>query len=260
MGTALAPGTYANLFLAGYEVKEFKSDLLHYSHFIDDTFAIIHGDISKVREFQERFGKLHPNMKMEWSQSRVSLQSIIFILRLEKEKGSDDSDNDTVLSGTSTSAVTLPQKRKQAKYIFRDIGTQATLLNASYNYIETKFFHDWVPGAELPGRRALSGRILDTEVENIQADIQKKATKPTQSVLTETGFFRQIRIHFGTTELYELGNIFALDGIEKKSPRGGYLRSYELNGKEGMDSMLAEFEEDPVAAQGTGSANDPQIV
>ncbi|KAJ7497892.1 hypothetical protein B0H11DRAFT_2384780 [Mycena galericulata] len=98
-------------------------------------------------------------------------------LRLEKEKGSDDSDNDTVLSGTSTSAVTL-----------------------------------------------------------------------------------QIRIHFGTTELYELSNIFALDGIEKKSPRGGYLRSYELNGKEGMDSMLAEFEEDPVAAQGTGSANDPQIV
>ncbi|KAJ6608851.1 hypothetical protein B0H10DRAFT_2438834 [Mycena sp. CBHHK59/15] len=71
----------------------------------------------------------------------------------------------------------------------------------------------------------------------------------------------QIRIHFGTTELYELGNIFAPNVIEKKSPWGGYLRSYELNGKEGMDSMLAEFEEDPVAAnKGTGSANDPQIV
>ncbi|KAJ6616924.1 hypothetical protein B0H10DRAFT_2190302 [Mycena sp. CBHHK59/15] len=60
-------------------------------------------------------------------------------------------------------------------------------------------------------------------------------------------------------ELYELGNIFAPDVIEKKSPWGGYLRSYELNGKEGMDSMLAEFEEDPVAAnKGTGSANDPK--
>ncbi|KAJ7495709.1 hypothetical protein B0H11DRAFT_1910461 [Mycena galericulata] len=51
----------------------------------------------------------------------------------------------------------------------------------------------------------------------------------------------QIRIHFETTELYELGNIFAPDVIEKKSPWGGYLRSYELNGKEGMDSMLAEL-------------------
>ncbi|KAJ6616252.1 ribonuclease H-like domain-containing protein [Mycena sp. CBHHK59/15] len=121
-------------------------------------------------------------------------------LRLEKEKESDDSDNDTstptVPSGTSTSAVTLPQKRKQATFsviseprlpVFKkqkqkqfesDILKFWTVLNASYNSIEipfvTKFFNDWVPGAELPGRRALSGRILDTEVENIQADIQKK--------------------------------------------------------------------------------------
>ncbi|KAJ6559004.1 hypothetical protein B0H10DRAFT_2236338 [Mycena sp. CBHHK59/15] len=43
-----------------------------------------------------------------------------------------------------------------------------------FSYTNRKFFNDWVPGAELPGQRALSGRILDTEVENIQADIQKK--------------------------------------------------------------------------------------
>lgn len=75
MGTALAP-TYANLFLTSYEVHvlpEFAHCLRYYGRFIDDTFAVIVGNIEMVLKYQEWFGNLHPNMKMEWSQSQLHL-------------------------------------------------------------------------------------------------------------------------------------------------------------------------------------------
>jgi hypothetical protein len=75
MGTSCAP-TYANLFLASYEapaLEEFKSFLLFYKRFIDDTFAIIKGTREDVERFQERFGSLHPNMRMEWTVSQHHL-------------------------------------------------------------------------------------------------------------------------------------------------------------------------------------------
>lgn len=85
MGTACAP-TYANLFLAGYEVPaldEFKDMLLFYRRFIDDTFAIIKGTIEDVRSFQRRFGSLHPNMRMEWTESRHRLPFLDVHVSLE---------------------------------------------------------------------------------------------------------------------------------------------------------------------------------
>ena len=72
MGTSCAP-TYANIFLASYEapaLEEFKLRLLFYKRFIDDTFAIIKGTREDVTHFQERFGSLPPNMRMQWSVSQ----------------------------------------------------------------------------------------------------------------------------------------------------------------------------------------------
>ncbi|KAJ7696919.1 hypothetical protein B0H17DRAFT_1197663 [Mycena rosella] len=59
MGTSCTP-TYANLFLASYEVpvlKEFETHLLFYKHFIDDTFAIVRGTREDVAEYQRRKGE-----------------------------------------------------------------------------------------------------------------------------------------------------------------------------------------------------------
>ena len=89
MGTTLAPD-YANLFLAGYEgpaLNEFRRHILYYGRFIDDTFAIIEGDLETVRKFQMRFGELHPNMKMEWSQSRYKLPFLDVSVSLEVAPG-----------------------------------------------------------------------------------------------------------------------------------------------------------------------------
>lgn len=89
MGTALAPD-YANLFLAGYEgpaLKEFQRHILYYGRFIDDTFAIVEGNLEDVRNFQKRFGELHPNMKMEWTQSRYKLPFLDVSVSLEVAPG-----------------------------------------------------------------------------------------------------------------------------------------------------------------------------
>ena len=89
MGTALAPD-YANLFLAGYEgpaLKEFHRQILYYGRFIDDTFAIIEGNLEAVLKFQKRFGELHPNMKMEWTQSRYKLPFLDVSVSLEVAPG-----------------------------------------------------------------------------------------------------------------------------------------------------------------------------
>ena len=89
MGTSLAPD-YANLFLAGYEgpaLKEFQKYLLYYGCFIDDTFAIIEGNLETVLAFQKRFGELHPNMKMEWTQSWYSLPFLDVSVSLETASG-----------------------------------------------------------------------------------------------------------------------------------------------------------------------------
>jgi hypothetical protein len=75
MGTATAP-TYANLFLALSEsgaLRDLKDIILFYKRFIDDIFAIIKGTREDVQRFQDRFGSLHPSMKMEWTVSQLHL-------------------------------------------------------------------------------------------------------------------------------------------------------------------------------------------
>lgn len=89
MGTACAP-TYANLFLAVLEVAplaELKDIILFYARFIDDGFAIIQGTIEDVQRFQKRFGELHPNLRMEWTQSRYRLPFLDVEVSLEVAPG-----------------------------------------------------------------------------------------------------------------------------------------------------------------------------
>jgi hypothetical protein len=85
MGTSCAP-TYANLFLASFEgpaLADFKEHILFYRRFIDDTFAIIKGSLEDVLQFQRRFGSLHPNMRMEWTQSQRALPFLDIQVSLE---------------------------------------------------------------------------------------------------------------------------------------------------------------------------------
>ncbi|KAJ7938884.1 hypothetical protein B0H13DRAFT_2301088 [Mycena leptocephala] len=99
METALAP-TYANLFLAAPEVstlKEFKDMLLYYGRNIDDVFSIIVGDLDAVLAFQERFGRLHPNMKIEWTSSRVQLPFLDVHVSLEVPLSSPSRQGDNTL-------------------------------------------------------------------------------------------------------------------------------------------------------------------
>jgi hypothetical protein len=89
MGTATAP-TYANLFLAGYEaapLKQLTDIILYYGRFIDDISAIIVGSQEDVLKFQDRFGKLHPNMKMEWTHSRHQIPFLDVHVSLEVAPG-----------------------------------------------------------------------------------------------------------------------------------------------------------------------------
>jgi hypothetical protein len=89
MGTACAP-PYANLFLALYEesaLAEFRDKILLYKRFIDDIFSIVHGSRDDVENFKSRFGALHPNMKMEWSVSRLQLPFLDVLVSLEINPG-----------------------------------------------------------------------------------------------------------------------------------------------------------------------------
>jgi hypothetical protein len=75
MGTACAP-TYENLFLALHEasaLEALRDIIFFYKQFIDDIFCIIHRSLDDVEKFKLCFGALHPNMKMEWSASRLQL-------------------------------------------------------------------------------------------------------------------------------------------------------------------------------------------
>ncbi len=89
MGMALVP-SYANLFLAGYEVtmlQEFAHCLKFYGRFINDTFAIISGNLDTMLKFQEWFRNLYPNMKMEWSQSQLHLAFLDVHVSMEDVPG-----------------------------------------------------------------------------------------------------------------------------------------------------------------------------
>ncbi|SJL17766.1 uncharacterized protein ARMOST_21327 [Armillaria ostoyae] len=113
MGTALAP-TYANLFLAGYEVTalvEFEHCLRFYGRFIDDTFAIIVVSLDQVLKFQERFGNLHPNMKMEWSQSQLHLAFLDVHVSVEDVPG-------TVAWSTRREIVTRVFQKSLNAYLY----------------------------------------------------------------------------------------------------------------------------------------------
>jgi hypothetical protein len=75
MGTACAP-TFANLSLVPYEapaLDDLQDIILLYKRFIDNTFAIIHRSLEDVEKLKLRFGSLHPNVKFEWSVSRLQL-------------------------------------------------------------------------------------------------------------------------------------------------------------------------------------------
>ncbi|KAJ7149955.1 ribonuclease H-like domain-containing protein [Mycena filopes] len=104
--------------------------------------------------------------------------------KLENEANNNsDSDNDAASPATShakkrqaTFEVVPGAKRfkKDNQGAFEsDILKFWTAVNASFNSIEhpfvRHFFEKWVPGAKVPGRDALSGRILDAEVLSIEA-------------------------------------------------------------------------------------------
>jgi hypothetical protein len=84
MGTPCTP-TYPNLFLASFEgpaLIELKDIILFYGRFIDDTFGIIKGTLEDVRRFQQRFGSLHANMRMEWTESQHSVPFLDVLVQL----------------------------------------------------------------------------------------------------------------------------------------------------------------------------------
>ncbi|KAJ6618926.1 ribonuclease H-like domain-containing protein [Mycena sp. CBHHK59/15] len=107
--------------------------------------------------------------------------------KLEAENDGSDSDNSATPATATTSQAVL--KKRQATFevipgakrfkkdnqnaFESDILKFWTALNASFNSIEhpfvCHFFEKWVPGADIPGRDALSGRILDAEVLSIEA-------------------------------------------------------------------------------------------
>jgi hypothetical protein len=59
----------------------------------------------------------------------------------------------------------------------------------------------------------------------------------------------RISLHFGrAAELFKLEEIFDMRRLEEKSPWGGSLMSYALDGKRTLDDPLAEFEEDAPGA------------
>ncbi|KAF7341216.1 HAT family dimerization protein [Mycena venus] len=98
------------------------------------------------------------------------------------ERDESGSDNDTTSATATTSQAVVKSNKRQATFElvagakrFRkdhqedfetDILKLWTSLNASFNSVEHPF---WVPGAHTPGRDALSGRILDSEVLSIEA-------------------------------------------------------------------------------------------
>ncbi|KAK7041198.1 hypothetical protein R3P38DRAFT_3179797 [Favolaschia claudopus] len=54
----------------------------------------------------------------------------------------------------------------------------------------------------------------------------------------------RITLHFGrTSEVFDLEKIFDLTRLEERSPWGGSLMSYALNGQRTLDDLLAEFDE-----------------
>ncbi|KAJ6598636.1 ribonuclease H-like domain-containing protein [Mycena sp. CBHHK59/15] len=98
--------------------------------------------------------------------------------KLEAENDGSDSDNSATPATATTSQAVV--KKRQATFekdnqnaFESDILKFWTALNASFNSIEhpfvRHFFEKWVPGADIPGRDALSGRILDAEVLSIEA-------------------------------------------------------------------------------------------
>ncbi|KAJ7934476.1 hypothetical protein B0H13DRAFT_1855084 [Mycena leptocephala] len=59
----------------------------------------------------------------------------------------------------------------------------------------------------------------------------------------------QISLHFGrTAEVFKLEEIFDMQRLDDKSPWGGSLMSYALDGKRTLEDLLAEFEEDAPGA------------
>ncbi|KAJ8581921.1 hypothetical protein M405DRAFT_751040, partial [Rhizopogon salebrosus TDB-379] len=51
-----------------------------------------------------------------------------------------------------------------------------------------KLFHDYIPGATIPTRQAVSGKILRAEVTRVEAEIQHTFSKGAYSVLSGDGW------------------------------------------------------------------------
>lgn len=107
-------------------------------------------------------------------------------LELEENEGADSDNSATLTMATTSQAVSKKRQatfevipgakrfKKDNQSVFEsDILKFWTALNTSFNSIEhpfvRHFFEKWVPGAVIPGRDALSGRILDAEVLSIEA-------------------------------------------------------------------------------------------
>jgi hypothetical protein len=68
-------------------LEALRDIILFYKRFIDDIFCIIHGSLDDVEKFKLRFGALHPNMKMEWSVSRLQLPFLDVQVSLDLNTG-----------------------------------------------------------------------------------------------------------------------------------------------------------------------------
>jgi hypothetical protein len=68
-------------------LADLQDIILLYRRFIDDIFGIVHGSSDDIERFKSRFGALHPNMKMEWSVSRLQLPFLDVLVSLEINPG-----------------------------------------------------------------------------------------------------------------------------------------------------------------------------
>jgi hypothetical protein len=115
------------------------------------------------------------------------------MLKKEEDGAADASDDSAAETDASANAPVgtkrqsrfvvekRPAKRFKAEEQTEfegDVLRLITVLNASFNLVGhtfvEHFFEKWSPGAKVPGRDALSNRILDAEVAAIQAQYQRE--------------------------------------------------------------------------------------
>ncbi|KAG1873556.1 hypothetical protein DFJ58DRAFT_614969, partial [Suillus subalutaceus] len=68
-------------------------------------------------------------------------------------------------------------------------------ISAGWSFNFQKLFHDYIPGATIPTRQALSGKILDAEITRVKGEIKNTFCKGAYSVLLGDGWRDLAKIH-----------------------------------------------------------------